>query len=251
MKMHDTDSSRRALPVPRQARVRFAGFACLAVTLAGVLPASAGKATDRVGLNFAAGIRPMAAADSAGVVVASTNWNNLFGVNGTTNEVFCSDGSRSGLSVTWSDFEGDYYSRSSATNGDENMMWGYCDNRSWGATSTAFVVVTGITAVSYDVYVYFGSDNPYRRGSVGIGGFNTYFYKTDDAGNGISYPSTNYTQTTDTGTNYPQANYAVWTNLTGTGFTLTHSAVIDYANGLHGMQLIMRPPPTGMTILLD
>jgi formylglycine-generating enzyme required for sulfatase activity len=196
-----------------------------------------------VGLNF--GGHSMTASESAGAVVAFTNWNNLANAVGSSSSVFNSTGGLSGISVVWDGFEGTYSARSSAANGDEDMMWGYCDNQSAGAT----VTVSFITAPSYDVYVYFGSDTDARKGTVGINGANTYSYKTYSTGT-HSFPAS-YTVTTDTGTNYPSANYAVWTNLTASSFavifTLTGGGI---NNGPHGMQIIMHagaPPSTNTT----
>jgi hypothetical protein len=66
---------------------------------------------------------------------------------------------------------------SAAANGDERLVWSYLDNKIlFDRTATA--TLAGITADSYDVYVYFGSDNPDRRGTVGVSGGATYSYKT-------------------------------------------------------------------------
>jgi formylglycine-generating enzyme required for sulfatase activity len=185
-----------------------------------------------VGLNFIGNAHSMAASASAGAVVAFANWNNLSGVSGSSSSLLMSTGGVSGLRVAWDGFEGIYNTRSSATNGDEDMMWGYCDNTAAGAT----VTVSFITAPLYDVYVYFSSDTDGRTGTVGINGASTYSFAT--YGNSShSFPS-GYRVTSDTGTAYPNANYAVWSNLTGSSFAMTMTKAGNN-NGLNGMQIVM------------
>jgi autotransporter-associated beta strand protein len=184
-----------------------------------------------VGLNFMSEIKSMNASDSAGAVVAATNWNNLTGVNGSAASITDSTGSVSGITVVWSGFEGTYSARGSATNGDEKMMWGYCDN----TAGNALIAVSNITASYYDVYAYFGSDSDGRTGTIGINGANTYSFATYSGAR--SFPGS-YTVTSDTGTGYPSANYAVWSNLTASSFTMT-MVKVGNNNGLNGLQLVV------------
>jgi hypothetical protein len=205
---------------------------------------SGGASGGNVGLNFAANSQSLPASDSAGAVVSFANWNNLANGAGSSSSVLDSTGGVSGITVAWDGFEGTWNSRNSAANGDEEMMRGYCDNQSGSAT----VTVANVTAASYDVYVYFGSDTDGRTGTVGIDGASTYSYKTYSSTH--PFPSS-HTVTTDTGTGYPSANYAVWQNLTASSFTMVFTLPAGGVNsGLNGMQIIMHggtPPPTNTT----
>jgi len=186
-----------------------------------------------VGLNFGANEHAMAASESAGAVLASTNWNNLSGANGAASAMHDSAWGASGIDVTWSGFEGTYHARTVGTTGDESMMWGYTDN--YNNTGSGTIAVSNIVADTFDVYAYFGSDIDNRQGFIGIAGASTYSYQTWSA---RAFPA-NYQRTADTGTGYPPANYAVWSNLTGSAFNLVHSFG-NNSCGVHGIQVVAR-----------
>jgi hypothetical protein len=183
-----------------------------------------------VGLNF--GSHSMSSSESAGALVSFANWNNLSSANGSSSSLLTSTGGVSGLTVVWDGFESIYGARSSATDGDEDMMWTYCDNTAGSAT----VTVSNITSPFYDVYVYFGSDTDGRTGTVGINGSSTYSYSTYSSSS-HSFP-TSYTVTADTGAGYPPANYAAWQNLTSSSFSVILTKV-GANNGMFGMQIVM------------
>jgi hypothetical protein len=220
---------------------------CLAGCLLTILQSLTTYAGGTVGLNFVSEAKSMNALDSAGAVVSSANWNNLTGANGSASSLVNSSGVVSEVTVVWSGFEGTYSARGSATNGDEKMMWGYADNTAGSAT----IAVSNITASSYDIYAYFGSDTDGRTGTAGINGASTYSYKTYSKAR--SFPGS-YTVTTNTGSGYPNANYAVWSNLTASSFimTFTLSGPNAVNNGPHGLQLVPSavPVPAGTALIV-
>jgi hypothetical protein len=92
------------------------------------------------------------------------------------------------------------------------MMKGYLDTTSTSATT---VTVTGLTAGTYNVYVYGDGDNrSYTRTAVyTMSGDATTAIKLTDAAN-VNFAST-FTQASGSAGNY------VRFTITGTGFTLT------------------------------
>jgi hypothetical protein len=187
---------------------------------------------------------PMYVYDLAGAVVAQTNWNNILigGSDGSAGSFLDNIGNASGITVTWSGFEGNWAARTLFINGDEKMMWAYAENHNTG-NSNATITVTNIAATSYDVYVYFGSDADGRQGLVGIDGVSAKSFLTYSSTH--PFPSS-YTVATsipgDAVTN--SANYAVWTNMTASGFNITYTSVANNS-GINGIQLVLHtvPPP--------
>ncbi|HSR87361.1 MAG TPA: Calx-beta domain-containing protein, partial [Pontiella sp.] len=194
---------------------------------------------DVVSVNFrsSGGQTEMPASDSAGAVVSRTNWNNTNGTNAgttanisgpTSGKLVNDSGADSGLNISWN--FGTTWAASNSGNANSRMMSGYVDNN----TGVGTITVSNINASSYSVYAYIGSDGNGRTGTIGIDGADTYSFSTDSAGK--TYPN-DYVQTTDTGNGNPAANYAVWTNLTGSEFTLTHTRGSDNS-GIHGIQIV-------------
>jgi autotransporter-associated beta strand protein len=205
-------------------------YAATTVTLTCTVPDS------YVGLNFlrSESYNQLLVSDVAGAVVPQTNWNNLIcSPDGSAGPITNGDGNVSGLTVSWSGFEGNYSTMASPTNGDQKLMFGYGDNNA----GSAAIAVSNIAAGSYDAYVYFGSAGDGNLGTVGIDGSTTYAYSTYD--NSQVFPS-GYTVATsipgDPVTN--SSNYAVWTNMTGSNFTVTITKVSGNS-GVCGIQLIL------------
>ena len=204
-----------------------------------------------VGINFrrTSGETEMPVTDSAGVVVVQTNWNNSDGsADGTTanistpisGKIVDSTGKQTGLTIAW-DYDGSW-SAGNSGNADERLMDGYLDNHEHDH-NTCTVSVAGISAESFDVYVYFGSNADNRQGLIGIDGSDTYSFNTHSSGS-KSFPGA-YLRTTDTGSGYPDANYAVWSNLTGSAFTISQPYRAGANSGIHGMQIVITPPSSG------
>ncbi|MDP6525082.1 MAG: hypothetical protein QGH15_12745 [Kiritimatiellia bacterium] len=207
-------------------------------------PAPAGDVV--VGINFrrVTGQTEMNAGDTAGVVVSQANWNNSDGAEtGTTVNISSpvgavivdSAGLDTDLGIDWH-FD-TTWSANNAGNGDEELMTGYIDNTATGAghVEPATLTISNINAISFDVYAYVGSDVNNRTGRIGIDGYDTYSFNTHSSGK--TFPA-DYLRTTDTATAYPDANYAVWSNLTGEAFTMSHYRG-NNNSGVHGIQVVM------------
>jgi hypothetical protein len=201
-----------------------------------------------VGLQFprALNYNQMFPQDLAGVVVSSTNWNNILGFpDGSAGSIANSAGNVSGITVAWNGFEGVASSLSSFTNGDGKMMWGYVANEA----GSAAIAVSNIPAGSYDVYVYFGSGGDGgdgNTGTIGIDGVSTYAYSTYGSAT-LAFPGI-YTAATSIpgGAVSNNANYAVWKNMTASSFTATITQGSG-GSGVCGIQLVLYsvPTPTG------
>jgi len=205
----------------------------VAVCLLTVLSALTTFAGGNVGIDFvrALNYNQMWPQDSAGAVVAQTNWNNVIASpDGSTNNISDSLGTASGLTVAYSGFEANYSTMATFSNGDGKMMWSYADNEDGGAAIT----LSGIANTPYDVYVYFGSSGDGATGTIGINGANTFSYSTYSATN--AFPAS-YKVTTDISTNYPPSNYAVWSGLKDASFTVTITKV-NGNSGVHGLQIV-------------
>jgi len=192
-----------------------------------------------IGVNFRSqwaetGLSP---ADSAGAF-AQTNWNNTNGSSsgGNSNIIGPASGTLvdnsgtvvDGLAVAWS--ANTTWRTGNSGSGDNRLMDGYLDDTdSSGVTE---VTLTGVPYAQYAVYAYVGSDEDDRKGKVKIAGREEFFYLTDSRGFG------GFVQTTNTtGTDITDANYAVWTRLSGSDFTLVNQRISANV-GLHGIQIV-------------
>jgi hypothetical protein len=230
---------------------------CLAGCLLTVLPSLTTYAGGEVGLNFASDKKSMNAFDSAGAVVSSVNWNNLSGGSGSSSSIVNSTGGVSGITVAWN-FPGTWAGRSSSTNGDEKLMYGYLDNNTLGGAPgtpwPACIAVSNIAAASYDVYAYSGAGGPNGYVTIGINGKNTYAYWSMSAGTN-SFPRDYKVATNIAGvaTVTNGANYAVWSNLTASSFIITHTVFQGVCNGgVSGVQLVPSavPVPAGTALIV-
>lgn len=185
---------------------------------------------------------PMAASEVAGVF-AVANWNNSTNQSsGSLSNLLGSDGVATTASITWN-APTNGTTATGNTAGDLRMMKGYLD-----ATNGTVVTVTitnipaSISGGNYDVLVYFdganGSADHVDKLTIGT---NSYF--------GMDYTSYqqagSYIQckaTSDTGITTPSGNFVLFTNVTGTGFTLI--ATPGYASDgnsnapVNGIQII-------------
>jgi autotransporter-associated beta strand protein len=171
-----------------------------------------GGGTAAIGINFVGGGGPSGGASVTSVagVVPIANWNNIPGnvggpipLNDANGVVGPANLDSFTSTNTWS------------TASANPLLNGYIDNTD--ATPNAqSVVVSGISFGSYSVYAYFGSDGANRTGSVSLNGV-TYFYNTRGT-------VTDYVLTTDdVGATNPVSNYAIFSGVTGSSFTLNQS----------------------------
>jgi len=154
-------------------------------------------------------------------VVDSGNWNNITG-NASTTAIPLNDSNGAAGAATLTSFTATNTFSTGSTN---QLLNGYLDNTGAGQN----VVIAGIPYTGYSVYAYFGSDGVGRTGSMTIG-TTTYDYSTQ--GN-----VTAYTQTTDTTGANPSANYAIFSNQTTSGFTITQNRGSNNS-GLMGLQIV-------------
>ncbi|HEY1785844.1 MAG TPA: PEP-CTERM sorting domain-containing protein [Pirellulales bacterium] len=221
-------------------------FCALAMTL----PATA----EVISLNFSSGYdnngppptTSLPAADVAGVVRAA-NWNNLAGATGSASGLLNSNGNATGEGVTWSS-NGTWSTGTALTNGDYTMMYSGFDER---LSNTASVAVSGLGHfTSYSVYAYFAAD---ATSSVVEGytiGSQSYWGSFLN-GAGAKFAGT-YIQATGTTQAAPTAgaNYAMFTGLTGSSFTLTATPGANWRAELMGIQIVGVPEPASWALML-
>jgi PEP-CTERM motif len=136
------------------------------------------------------------------------------------------------------------------TNNNQALLyqWIYFDG-----TITNGVSVTVSTLPSsytdYDVYVYFESNTNVATGYVAIGSTSLYYTSSDSLGTHDT--SADFIQATATSSTSVQADYAEFTNLTGSGFTidLTNTSGNDNT-GIAGFQIVqVVPEPASLACL--
>ena len=165
-------------------------------------------------------------------VLADTNWNNINNSTATQTNVPLHDATGAATSTTVS-FSG---TNAWASGSPVKVLNGYLDNSSTTAADT--VTLNGVPYATYSVYVYFGSDTAGRSGTVALNGGTPFDYKT--LGN-----ASTFVQTTDTAGAYPSANYAIFTGVTGSTFTLSSLRTGPAAgnNGVMAVEIVPVVPP--------
>jgi autotransporter-associated beta strand protein len=187
--------------------------------------------TAAIGINFVGGGGPSpGGASVTGVagVVPIANWNNIFGNVGGPNPLNDANGVVGTASLDT------FISTNTWATGSVNpLLNGYLDNTDANPNAQS-VTVSGIPFGSYSVYAYFGSDGAGRTGSVSLNGA-TFFYST--RGNVADYVLT----TDDVGAVNPLANYAVFNDVTGSGFTINQSRGTNNS-GLIALEIVQSQP---------
>ena len=116
---------------------------------------------------------------------------------------------------------------------NKELLNGYQD---WGSQSSPSFTLTGIPYNNYAIYVYLSSDATGRQGTVSVGS-TVYDFSTlgsaENSGN-----NARLIQTTSTDGSYPPASYAVFTNLTGSGQTITRTVPNADGLGIAGWQVV-------------
>ena len=164
----------------------------------------------------------------------SAGWNNATGGSGSLSTLLQGDGTNTGAAITWSCYKA-WSTPITDAAGNNRMMKGYLDTSD---TSTTTVTVSGLPSSyvthGYDVYVYCDGDNGAvsRTGNYTIG--STTITATDDVN--ANFAGTFAPENNGTG------NVVVFTNLTGTHFTLS-------AKGGSGADGHPRAPVNGIQIV--
>jgi hypothetical protein len=187
---------------------------------------------------------PMAASDVAGVR-PTAHWNAAIGATGSLANLTLSNGAVSAAAVSWQSASsasgpGEWnhqYPDAPGDPGDVKMMNGYLDPIS--STSPATVTVsklpTGLTAASYDVYVYVSGEIKSANTRTCRYTLGTTSLTTSEVGP-TSATFTGFSQARDGGA----GNYIVFRKLTGATFTLTATP---------GTSAPTRAPVDGMQIV--
>ena len=241
--------------------------AVLSICAAAAVGTVAQAAAVSIGLNFNASNSGRSGAPynldatppglTAGVAIQD-NWNDLSGNSQSLPSAAFHDstGAVTTATATWSgaDTWGVYGSSQSDPN--LQMLNGYLDNHHQTPTS-ATLTVSNIPYATYEVIAYVNSDHVNTAtnasyGNIALGGASggnaTYYYKTVGP---VSYTSAQLTAgaeyiqttaTTDAGSGNPVADYAIFTGVTGSSFTLTNSAEGTAGSGnntgLTGIQIV-------------
>jgi hypothetical protein len=126
---------------------------------------------------------------------------------------------------------------------NREMLKGYLNGN--GAASTS-LTLSQIPYASYEVYVYFASDDSARVGTV-TDGTTTYSFGMLD--NMIAGSNALFAQTTDTGLLFPEANYAVFSGLSGDSQTFSTSFMnAGEYGGISAFQVVAVPEPSSFAL---
>jgi len=215
---------------------------------AGIIISGAYASAASIGVNFVGGDGPgntttkvLASTDLAGVD-ASTNWNNATGNSLTTISNLNSDAGATTASVTYA-ANGIYTARATPAMATPNqiLMIGYVDDlTNAGDTTISFANLPFVG--NYEVYVYYGSDNNNRTGTITLGS-TVYNIRTNTSAFTTFTPGTLAADDPDPG------NYVLFSGVNGAAFTV--SAARGSNNiGVHGIQVVGTiPEPTGISLL--
>ena len=169
-------------------------------------------------------------ANAVAGVVESAYWYNTWPDYPTT-DLVDNTGATTTVDIAYTSASGTY-SITGAHNGqDEDGSWnlemlnGYLNGT--GSNSVSFTF-SEIPYNGYDIYVYFGSDNADRYGTVSDG---TTTYSFGVLNGMVAGTNALFVQTTSTDLEYPEANYAVFSNLSGSSKTVYTSFM---ASGQYG-----------------
>ena len=218
-----------------------------------------------IGINFNADREDAALLpeEQAGVVPQG-NWNNWDGIQSAdvtmanTDTAAGIDSPNAGVvtdsngdthadvTVEWESWNA-WNTDNGVANPDNKLMNGYIDNNGDNPQITVRVggLPSAITDGGYDVIAYIGSDGNDRTGTI-TDGTTTYSYSTFSQQGG-DFPA-QYVQTTDTADGNPNANYAIFSGLTDSEFSLTLDRGSNNS-GIHGIQIVPTIPEPGSIAL--
>jgi len=209
---------------------------------------------DVISMNFASGNTgtfPMTADMVAGVLPVK-NWNNLTGQSNSTGVTLDdATGTATTATVVW-DSNGTWQTGIDDTlSGDHKMMKAHLDARASGypppldATITVSGLPDSITALGYDVLVYFDAST--SNGSVTSGytiGNQTYWTNDTSTFSGTYVQAVGTTKAMAT----LGSNYARFTDLTGSSFTLIADSDTFRAE-VSGIQIVANVPEPSTLVL--
>jgi hypothetical protein len=188
---------------------------------------------------------PLGPADLAGVVPAM-HWNSVANNApvGNTDNLLDSNGAITSARLVWLS-NNTWSNQITSTDPDSRMMKGYLDNAGGPAT---VIIMSGIPYSTYDVYVYFKSDNTSVAGTIGQFTLNSKVIY--GANTGPVPPSGMFgmfVEASGSSAGDPNAigNYLVFHGISGSSFNLAAEAA-KYTAAVTGLQiqLVPEPPPS-------
>jgi len=253
-----TASARQHRQPPKKARHSRGGGLSLFFALLIVTGREA--RADEVNVSFTAGSVSFPITAEPGIVPGA-NWNNVDGSSGSN--VTLSDNKGSGtpvlLSFTSTSTYGGF-SPTSTPNAATNQLYskGLVGNATFSEIS---VTLSHIPYSSYSAYVYASQDTSLTNTLSITNGTTTYYYNSNGSNNGAATSLQLVTSTNPASPTTGPGNYELFTNLTGSTFTLLTGGSINgvISNNLFGFQivdtstgpLLQNSPPVGIPTTAD
>jgi hypothetical protein len=192
-------------------------------------------------------------------IVMEPYWNNteLMIGNATGDPVISSNlvdnsGTATGLMVAQNSSQNpwDYWAINFTTPAQDadgtfnrRLLNGYQNKGATEAPYTSSITISAIPYSTYDLYVYFSSDNAGRDGSV-TDGSTTYYFSTLGQAETAGVNAL-FAQTTETSSaNHPGADYAVFSGLTANLETI--DVTVPEYGGIAGFQIVAVPEPASL-----
>jgi hypothetical protein len=195
-------------------------------------------------------------------VVSAANWNNTVpsGGNPYVGKVVSDLNDDAGATTTldisygsWGAWRIQASHPGADADGSNNkeMLNGYLNAgpAAWNPSVTASsVAISQIPYSSYDIIVYFSSDQAGREGEV-VNGSSTYYFSSLGTSS-IAGANATLTQTTSTSnSNYMGATYAVFSGLSGDSQTIAvQMRDNDEWGGIAGFQIVAVPEPSAVLL---
>ena len=219
------------------------------VTLAGgTLRLQANTTTGpSIGVHFGtdqgAGAYILAPGDVAGAgSFAMSHWNNAPNQSGATGDItgpmpgaiVDNSGNSTSSTITWTSSGPTFPATLPVNATADNRLMGSFTN-----ISPTTISVSNIPYASYEVVAYVGNEGGGANGRnahIVIGG-TTYYYSTDSNDGNVPYQYIPIATTTNPGGTYPGGNYAVFTGLSGSSFTLTQTSE-STNSGVMGIEIL-------------
>ena len=152
-------------------------------------------------------------------------------------------GQSSGATVAWNTPDGYENNVGGTATANQRLLYGYLNQQNGGAiTATITGIPTAYQNATYDVYVYFGTnDGGHTEVAASINGLGTTYYGTQYA------VTTQFIQATSTSSAAPtgSANYAEFTNLSASSLTVNLVNVGGNWYGMNGIEIVENPPAGG------
>lgn len=213
----------------------------------------AGSAQAGIGVNFDAGVAPLAATDQPGIAPGA-NWNNVGGSSGSGIGLQDNAGAATTALLTFSSAGASGFTATATANAATNTLYS-AGLFGEGFGSEVEITVTDIPYAFYNVFVYASADSD-QTNTLSITDGSTIFYYAS-AGQ-FNSAATSLLLTTSTDENNPTTGpgqYQVFKGLTSSTFTLlAGGSVADtISNNVFGFQIVEAtatvPEPSSWAIM--